>query len=63
MNPQRKVPVRVFTGFLSSGNTTLLNQILAEQRGTGRVRGPEKGYVRCGREYPTARRQAQQSRQ
>ena len=60
MNAQRKVPVSVLADFPGSGKTTLLNQILVGQSGTGRVRGPEKGYVRCEREYLAGRRRTEQ---
>ena len=62
MNTPRKVPVTTLTGFLGSGKATLINQILTEQRGTGRVHGPEQGYLRCGREYPDGRLRTQRSR-
>ena len=61
MNTQRKVPVDILTGFLGSGKTTPLNRILTEQRGTGRVHGPGKGYLRCERGYLEGRRQTQRS--
>ena len=61
MDTPRKVPAAILTGFLGSGKATLPNRILTEQRGTGRVHGPEQGYVRCERGYPYGRR-AQRSR-
>ena len=62
MNTPRKVPVTFLTGSLGSGKTTLLNRIPADQRGTGRVHGPEQGYLRCKRGYPDGRRRTQRSR-
>ena len=55
MNTPCKVPVTIRTGFLGSGKTTPLNRILTEQRGTGRVHGPEQGYLRCKRRYSDGR--------
>ena len=62
MNTSPKVPVTTLNGFPGSGKTTLLNRILAEQEGTGRVHGPERGYVRCERKYPGGSRRTQWSR-
>ena len=33
VNPPTRLPVTIITGFLGSGKTTLVNHILAEQRG------------------------------
>ena len=62
MDTPHKEPVTVLTGSLGSGKTTLLNRILTDQRGTGRVHGPEQGYLRCKRRYPDGRRGTQRSR-
>ena len=62
MNTPRKVPVTILAGCRGSGKTALLNQALTEQRGTGRVHGPAKGYLGCEREYPDGRRRTQRSR-
>ena len=62
MNTSHKVPVATPTGFPGSGKASLLNSILSQQRGTGRVHGPEQGYVRCERRYPDGRRLTLQSR-
>ena len=62
MNTPRKAPVTFLTGSLGPGKTALLNQILTDQRGTGRVHGPEQGYLRCKRRYPDGRRRTQRSR-
>jgi hypothetical protein len=61
MNAPQKVPVAIPTGSFSSGKATLPGRILSEQRGTGRVHGPEQGYVRCERKYPVSRRLSQRS--
>ena len=55
MNTQRKAPATALAGLPGSGTAVLLSRILAEERGTGRVHGPQRGYVRCGREYPAGR--------
>ena len=62
MNTPRKAPVTTLTGFRGPGETALLNRTLTEQRGTGRVSGPEKGYIPCERRYPDGRRRPQRSR-
>ena len=62
MNTPRKVPDTILTGALVSGKTTLLSRILTEQRGTGRVHGPDQGYIRCKRGYPDGRRGTQPNR-
>ncbi len=62
MNVPGKVPVSIPTSFLGSGKTTVSDRILSQQRGTGRVHGPEQGYVRCERKYPGGRRPTQPSR-
>ena len=62
MNTPCKVPVTIFTGFPGSGKNTSLNRILTEQCGTGRVHGPERGYVLCNRGYLDGRRRTQRSR-
>ena len=61
MNIQHKAPFTISAGYLGSGNTTLLNKILSQQRGTGRLHGPESGYIRCERKYPHGRRQTLRS--
>ena len=61
MNTPSKVPVTFLTGSLGSGKVALLNRILTEQRGTGRVNGPEQGYLRCKRRYPDRRHRTQAS--
>ena len=62
MNTPHKTPVTTLTGFIGYGKTTLLKQILTEQRGTGRLHGPEQGYIRCERKYLDGRRRTQRSR-
>ena len=62
MNTPHKVPASVLAGSLGSGKTASLSRILSEQRATGRVHGPEQGYVRCERKYPVSRRPGQRSR-
>ena len=62
MNTQHQVPVTTLAGFLGSGKTTPLKRILTEQRATGRVLGPEKGYLRCERGHLESRRQSQRGR-
>jgi hypothetical protein len=43
------VPVTLLTGFLGSGKTMLLNEILADPRMAGRMAVPEKGGVQSSR--------------
>ena len=62
MDAPRKVPVTTLNGFRGTGKTTSLNRILSGQRGTGRVRGPEQGYLRCERGYLDDRRRTVRSR-
>ena len=62
MNTPHKAPVTISAGFLGSGNTTIPHKIPSQQRGTGRVHGPERGYVRCERRYLDDRRRTQRSR-
>ena len=62
MNTPRKAPVNNLSGFRGPGETALLNRTSTDQRGTGRVNGPEKGYIRCERRYPDGRRRPQRSR-
>ena len=62
MNTPYKAPVTTPTRFIGSVNTTLLNNILRQQRGTGRVHGPERGFIGCERRYLDDNRRARQSR-
>ncbi len=62
MNTQHKEPVAINAGLPGPGKRNLPNSVLGEQRGTGRVHGPEQGYRRCERRYPNGRLRTQRSR-
>ena len=62
MSTQHKEPVAIIAGLPGPRKRILPNSVLSEQRGTGRVHGPEQGYRRCERRYPNGRLRTQRSR-
>lgn len=62
MTTQRKAPVTALAGSPGSGKAAPVGRILTEEQGTGRVHGPVRGYIRCGREYPAGRPRSQRGR-